>query len=118
MIFSIEKQTSTVYVSTKWSGGACELYHCGDSKEHASCPNLEKSFWAKMVANAIYTQIHSPTRTLDSIILEEVWSGRWPYIPPYVYLDLLCTQWCQMQCKRHNKEAECKRHKMFVSLLL
>ena len=78
---SIEKQTSTVYVSTKWSGGACELYHVEIARSMLHAQNLEKSFWAEMVVNAIYTQIYGPTRTLDSIILEEVWSGRWPYIP-------------------------------------
>lgn len=33
----INEKTFTPYTSTKWSGGACKSYHCGDDKEHGSC---------------------------------------------------------------------------------
>ena len=69
-----------IYNSTKWSGRECESYHHGDGKEHASCSNLNKSFWAETVANAVYRRNQCPTRALDSITPEKSWSGKMPYI--------------------------------------
>ena len=37
--------------------------------------NLNKSFWAKIVANEVYTQNWCPTKVLDFIMPEETWSG-------------------------------------------
>ena len=42
--------------------------------------NLDKSFWAEAVVNAVYTRNRCPTRVLDSITPEEAWSGRRPCI--------------------------------------
>ena len=41
---------------------------------------LEKSLWMEEVANAVCTLNRCPTRALCSIILEETWSGRRPYV--------------------------------------
>ena len=32
-----EANVYIVYALTNWNGGACEMYHHGDGKEHASC---------------------------------------------------------------------------------
>ena len=47
--------------------------------------NLNKAFWTKVVANVVYIQNQCPTRTLDSIALEEAWSHK----RPYTYLCVL-----------------------------
>jgi hypothetical protein len=41
--------------------------------------NFRREFGAKAVINAAYTQNLCPTRALDSITLEEVWSRKMPY---------------------------------------
>ena len=40
----------------------------------------KKSFWIEIVVNAVYTRNQCPTRVLNSITLEEVWSGKRPCI--------------------------------------
>ena len=54
-----------------------------NNKLHAY--KLDKSFWAEVVVNAVYTQNRCPTKALDSITSKEAWSGRRPCI---VHMDV------------------------------
>jgi hypothetical protein len=48
------------------------------------------------VVKAGYTQKCCPTKALDFITPEEIWSGRRPYNATCVCLGVSPTQWCRM----------------------
>lgn len=55
--------------------------------------NLNKSFWAEVVANAIYTHNHCPMRVLPLMAPEEAWSKGRPYI---AYISVFTCTTCAM----------------------
>ena len=76
---------------------------------------LEKLFWMEEVANAVCTLNQCPTRALCSVILEETWSGRRPYVAHmHVYISLVYAM--LMDEKRDKLDA--KRNQMCVSWIL
>ena len=77
----IEKQISTPY--TPQQNGTVEranhiIVEMTRNIFHAK--NMDKSFWAETVVNAVYTRNRCRTRALDSIMPEKTWSKRRPCI--------------------------------------
>lgn len=60
------------------------MHHHGDDKEHASCQNLDKSFWTETICYVVYTQNKCVMRAFDSIMYVEVWSGK--NLTLYIYM--------------------------------
>lgn len=82
LLMKIKKQkTYPIIGSNKMEWWSVQLYTMLEMVRimlHAQ--NYSKSFWAEVMANAIYTHNWCPTRDWPFIIAEEVWSGRRPCI--------------------------------------
>lgn len=76
--YDIENQTSTLYKPQQ--NGVVERANrtiVEIERNMFHIQNLYKSFRAEVAANAVHTQNRYPTRALDSITPNEVWSGKW-----------------------------------------
>jgi hypothetical protein len=77
----IEKQTYTQYLPQQ--NGVAEFVNCTIvemAKNMLHAKKLDKSFWKEAVVNVFRTQNCCLTKALESIMHDEVWSGRRPCV--------------------------------------